>query len=112
MLIIWRGRLTKLDLPESGMVHLVQVRTCDAGHWRDVVLSLEFKIRLRNSYATHTKHLPIGLFLRKPANVATTRLKIFTLLLLTVAGVVLDALGNRIVPLFHHNNTGGFLFCS
>ncbi len=40
MLILWRDRLTKLDLPESGMVHLAQDRTCDAGHWRDVVFSL------------------------------------------------------------------------
>ncbi len=40
MLILWRDRLTKLNLPESGIVYLVQDRTCDVGHWRDVVLFL------------------------------------------------------------------------
>ncbi len=47
-------------------------------------------------------------FLRKPANVATTPLRIFTLLLPTVPGVVLDALRNQKVPLFHHINTADF----
>ncbi len=32
-------------------------------------------------------------------------------LLPTVVGVALDAVGNRKVQLFRHNNTGGFLFC-
>ncbi len=47
-------------------------------------------------------------FLRKPASVATTPLRIFTLLLPTVPGVVLDALGNQKVLLFHHINTADF----
>jgi hypothetical protein len=50
------------------------------------------------------------LFLRKSASVATSRLRIFTLLLPTVAGIALDVLGNRKVKLFRHTNTGGFLF--
>jgi hypothetical protein len=49
------------------------------------------------------------LFLRKSASVATSRLRIFTLLLPIVAGVALDVLGNRKVQLFRHTNTGGFL---
>ncbi len=49
------------------------------------------------------------LFLRMSASVATSRLRIFTLLLPIVAGVALDVLVNRKVQLFHHTNTGGFL---
>ncbi len=51
------------------------------------------------------------LFLRKSASVATSRLRIFTLLLPFVVGVALDVLGNRKVQLFRHTNTGGFLLC-
>ncbi len=74
--------------------------------------SVNLVLTVEVPYATHTKHLPSDLFLRKPANVATNQLKIFTFLVPTVAGVVLDTLGNRKVPLFHHINTGEFLFCS
>ncbi len=52
------------------------------------------------------------LFLRKLASVATSRLRIFTLLLTIVAGVTQDVLGNRKVQLFRHTNTGGFLLSS
>ncbi len=51
------------------------------------------------------------LFLRKSVSVATSRLRICTLLLPIVAGVALDVLGNRKVQLFRHTNTGGFLLC-
>jgi hypothetical protein len=86
-------------------------------HTRLVTLhTLVARIMKYNTTTTNnilrSKNRHSGLFLRKPANVATTRLKIFTLLVPTVAGVVLDTLGSRIVPLFHHITTGGFLFCS
>ena len=40
------------------------------------------------------------LFLRKSVSVATSRLRIFTLLLPIVAGVALDVLGNQKVQLY------------
>ncbi len=51
------------------------------------------------------------LFLRKSASVATSRLRIFTLLLPIVAGVALDVLGNWNVQLFCHTNNGRFILC-
>jgi hypothetical protein len=45
----------------------------------------------------------------KSASVATSRLRLFTLLLPIVAGVALDVLENRKVQLFRHTNTGRFL---
>ncbi len=51
------------------------------------------------------------LFLRKSASVATSRLRIFTLLLPIVADLALDVLGNRKVQLFCHTSTGRFLLC-
>jgi hypothetical protein len=50
-------------------------------------------------------------FLRKLASVATSRLRIFTYLLPSVAGVALDVLGNREVQLFHHIKGRRFLLC-
>ncbi len=67
------------------------------------VLSVEVLMR--------TTTLTNLLFLRKSASVATSRLRIFTLFLPIVAVVALDVLGNRIVQLFRHTNTGGFLLC-
>jgi hypothetical protein len=49
------------------------------------------------------------LFLWNPVRVAISRLRIFTQLLLIVAGVAQDVLGNWEVQLFRHTYTGGFL---
>ncbi len=84
------------------------MRICDAGHLKYFYslfnFGLSVEVLMRPTPNTRTNLL----FLRKSASVATSQLRMITLLLPIVAGVALDVLGDQKVQLFRHANTGGF----